>query len=56
MEFKLDGTAEETMAQIEAKGYVSAFVRDGRKVVKVGVNFSPETRIIERWVVDTCNF
>ena len=51
MEFKLDGTAEEAMAQIEAKGYVSAFVRDGRKVVKVGVNFSSETRTIERWVV-----
>ena len=51
MEFKLDGTAEEAMAQIEAKGYVSAFARDRRKVVKVGVNFSSETRTIERWVV-----
>lgn len=55
MEFKLDGTAEEAMTQIEAKGYVSAFARDGRKVVKVGVNFSSETRTIERWAVDVCD-
>ena len=51
MEFKLDGTAEEAMAQIDAKGYASAFAADGRKVVKVGVNFSSETRTIDRWIV-----
>lgn len=51
MEFKLDGTAEEAMAQIDAKGYASAFAADGRKVVKVGVNFSSETRTIERWII-----
>ena len=51
MEFKLNGTAEEAMQQIEEKGYVSAFAADGRKVIKVGVNFSDETRSIERWIV-----
>ena len=51
MEFKLDGTAEEAMAQIDAKGYASAFAADGRKVVKVGVNFSSETRTIDRWII-----
>lgn len=51
MEFKLDGTAEEAMAQIDSKGYASAFAADGRKVVKVGVNFSSETRTIERWII-----
>ena len=51
MEFKLDGTAEEAMAQIDEKGYASAFAADGRKVVKVGVNFSSETRTIDRWIV-----
>lgn len=51
MEFKLDGTAEEAMTQIEAKGYASAFAADRRKVVKVGVNFSSETRTIDRWII-----
>ena len=51
MEFKLDGTAEEAMAQIDAKGYASAFAADRRKVVKVGVNFSSETRTIDRWII-----
>ena len=51
MEFKLNGTAEEALQQIEEKGYASAFAVDGRKVVKVGVNFSDATRSIERWIV-----
>lgn len=51
MEFKLDGTAEEAMAQINAKWYASAFAADGRKVVKVWVNFSSQTRAIERWII-----
>lgn len=51
MEFKLNGTAEEALQQIEEKGYASAFAADGRKVIKVGVNFSDETRSIDRWIV-----
>lgn len=51
MEFKLNGTAEEAMQQIEEKGYASAFASDSRKVIKVGINFSDETRSIERWIV-----
>lgn len=51
MEFKLNGTAEEAMAQINAKDYASAFASDGRKVIKVGVNFSSETRTIDRWII-----
>lgn len=51
MEFKLNGTAEEAMAQINAKDYASAFASDGRKVIKVGVNFSSETRTINRWII-----
>lgn len=46
MEFKLEGTAEEAMRQIEEKGYAAPFAADERKVIKVGVNFSEETRSI----------
>ena len=51
MEFKLDGTAEEALRQIEEKGYAEPFARDGRKLLKVGVNFSSASRNIERWLV-----
>lgn len=50
MEFKLDGTAEDALAQIAEKGYVEPFAHDSRKVFVVGVNFSNELRNIERWV------
>ncbi len=51
MEFKLDGTAEEALRQIEEKQYALPFAGDGRKLFKIGVNFSSKTRNIERWVV-----
>ena len=51
MEFKLDGTAEEALRQIEEKGYAEPFVHDGREVIRVGVNFSSAVRNIERWIV-----
>lgn len=51
MEFKLDGTAEEAMQQIESKNYALPFECDGRKVVKIGVNFSYENRNVEKWIV-----
>lgn len=50
MEFKLDGTAEEAIRQIESKNYALPFECDGRKLVKIGVNFSNEKRNIERWI------
>ncbi len=51
MEFKPDGTAEEAMQQIESKDYPLPFECEGRKLVKLGVNFSNEKRNVERWVV-----
>ena len=53
MEFKLNGTAEEALQQINEKQYTQPFVADGRKIVKIGLNFSSETRNIERWVVES---
>ncbi len=52
MEFKLDGTAEEALQQINDKQYALPFAADSRKVLKIGVNFSNTTRNIERWVVE----
>ena len=51
MEFKLDGSAEQALQQIEDKQYALPFAKDSRKVYTIGVNFSSETRNIERWIV-----
>ena len=51
MEFKLNGTAEEALRQIDEKGYALPFAGDDREVFKIGVNFSSETRNIEKWLV-----
>ena len=51
MEFKLEGTAEEAIAQIEEKHYARPFETDSRKLFKIGINFSNKTRNIERWIV-----
>ena len=51
-EFKLNGTAEDALKQIEDKGYATPFQADGREVMKVGVEFSAEERNISRWLVE----
>ena len=51
MEFKLDGTAEQALQQIEEKQYALPFAKDSRKVYSIGVNFSSETRNIDKWIV-----
>ena len=52
MEFKLEGTAEEALRQINERHYAQPFEADGRRLFKIGVNFSSRTRNIERWVVE----
>ena len=52
MEFKLEGTAEDALRQIEEKQYALPFRSDTRKVYKIGVNFSSQTRNIEKWIVE----
>ena len=39
MELKFNKSAEEALAQIEAKHYADAFKMSGKKVVKIGLNF-----------------
>ena len=59
MEFKLDGTAEEALQQIKDKNYQLQFFgdalatkKDQSKTYIIGVNFSKETRTIDRWVIE----
>ena len=48
-EFKLDGTAAEALAQIEARGYARPYAADSRTVRRIGVSFSSTTGTIEDW-------
>ncbi|WP_294618709.1 ATP-binding protein [uncultured Bacteroides sp.] len=50
-EFKLDGSAEEALKQIDEKGYLIPYVLAGKKLVKIGVNFSKETRNVDRYLI-----
>ena len=50
-EFKFDKSAQEALQQIDTKEYMIPFTADGRQIVKIGVNFSKETRNIEGWEV-----
>lgn len=51
-EFKLDGTADEALKQIEDKGYAAEYAADSRTLYKIGVNFSSETGTISDWKMD----
>lgn len=50
-EFKLNGTAEEALHQIDEKGYLIPYTADRRQLVKVGVDFDKETRNLGRWLI-----
>ncbi len=45
MELKFNKSAEEALAQIEAKHYADAFKKSGKKVVKIGLNFSVKDEV-----------
>lgn len=48
-EFKMDGTTQEALEQIERNGYTKPYLADSRKVICIGVNFSSTTRTVEDW-------
>jgi hypothetical protein len=49
VEIKIDSTAETALQQIDEKGYATPYLADGREVVKLGINFSTETRNVSDW-------
>ena len=52
MELKMDASADEALKQIEDKGYAKPFAADPRKLFKIGVGFSSETRQIKEWKME----
>ena len=50
-EFKVDGSAEDALKQIDDKGYMLPYkFEEGKNLVKVGVNISSQTRTVEKWI------
>ena len=52
MELKLDGDLDKALRQIDEKNYTIPYQSDGRKVVKVAINFSTEERTIKEWKIE----
>ena len=52
MEFKYEKSAQEALAQIGERGYLLPYAADGRKLYKVGVNFSEKTQTIGEWIIE----
>lgn len=50
IELKLDGSAQEALDQINEKGYCTPFATDYRKLIKIGINFSSQSRTITDWL------
>ena len=51
-EFKLDGSTQEALRQIEEKGYARPYAADPRKLFRIGINFSSETGTISEFAVE----
>ncbi len=49
MELKIDQSAEKALEQIDAKDYSLPYKHDGRRIFKVGINFSKEKRTVDEW-------
>ena len=52
IELKLNGTAEDAIAQIKNKNYALQYNIDNRKVVCIGIGFSKVTRTINNWIIE----
>ena len=53
-EFKLNGSVDEALQQINARGYLIPYTADGRTLVKAGVSFDAAERNIGEWKVVSC--
>lgn len=51
-ELKYNKSAEVAVKQIDQKDYAKIFAEDGRRIVKIGLNFSEDRRSLEPWKVE----
>ena len=51
-ELKYDGSADEALQQIDEKGYLIPYSADGKRLVKIGVNYDSQQRTITDWKIE----
>ncbi|MBQ9475895.1 MAG: AAA family ATPase [Bacteroidales bacterium] len=51
IEIKINDTVEAALQQIEDKGYERRFAGDSRRIFKIGVRFSTDSRCIDDWKI-----
>lgn len=53
-ELKVDRSAEEALRQIEEKQYALPYSKDGKTIIKVGLNFLSKTRNLGDYLLSVC--
>ena len=51
IEIKRDQSPETALRQIEEKGYAKPFLASGKKIIRLGINFSSATRSVDGWEI-----
>lgn len=51
-EFKMDSSPEAALRQIDDNSYLLPFKADGRRLIKIGANFSSKTRSLDSWIIE----
>ena len=55
IEFKMNGSADAALQQIEEKGYTKPYAADPRTVICLGINFSSQTGTIDGFKAEESN-
>ena len=50
-EFKLRGTAQEALEQIDDRGYLIPYEAGAKRLYKIGASFDEELRTLKEWAV-----
>ena len=52
VELKINGTAQDALDQINSRHYAIPYTTSDKRVVKVGVSFSTESKTIDNWLIE----
>ena len=52
MELKINGSAQDALNQTNSKRYAIPYSTSDKRVVKVGISFSTESKTVEEWIVE----
>lgn len=53
-EYKVNKTALVAMSQINERGYALKYLHSGKRIIKIAVNFSTQTRNIDDFLIEEC--